>query len=434
MTKAEAARKREVELIKGVNDGLKDRKGEWTFDEISYFNQATLKEIIGPEIRNAFFNHFWVYKDCFRDDAYSTSKVLSRIRSEVRTYLRWKFGRRDGWGQNLLQYHNVEKGPAIVCGSGPSLDYFYKNIAENWEGGLVTSTSQYSTFRYYGGKKVDYMVGFDWKDTPAKYAAETHTYDHTKFCVMPVQSPELIQAWKGRRVYFRVFDPYVRWHSEVLPIAYGDVAPVHILPFSCSIAAELQIAKYVGYDPIYTFGCDLGPVGLKTYQNQAHWVDKKWVWSDPKDISRDSMSDHWGLLHKNYAEAVVSCLWLDANNVIDCSMGLLNDPLPTASGDDVIKQQGKGFEHLYATPDEIRARLTPWMVGRGAYWVPIQEEDGSDSWKLVRCDPKEWHIQLPMFISAMADRTIEIDMDGAMQEVLAALEVYKKTGGLWKEQ
>ena len=430
----EAQRKTEERLVKNM---LKDER-PMEFEETNLFNRLTVEHLVPREANNSHMNHRWVFDDMNQAEMQKLKHVFPRIGNQIRKYVGWKFGKRNGFGTDLEKYMETqdhpgaEKGPCIVIGSGPSLDLHIQQMAEEWEGGIICSSSQYSTL-YYHGRAANYCLSYDYRDSPGKMHVphEHRAHKKTRKVVMPTLMPDLLQHWKGERVYFRTFDPYVQFYETVLPVAYRWIDAT-IAPFGCSMAAEIALARALGYGPIFLYGCDLSYPGGYTYFTRQLWQEDKKVWKEIKNIP--THKEMAGGVHRYYAEAITALGWLDGIDIIDCSRGVLNDVFPTCDGEQVIHQQGKGpgIDYLMATKQEIRDRLGPVLAGQGSFWVEIHEEDGSVDHKMVRADPNNWAIEMRMYMEAIRQKGANIDIDANLKQITGWVDTFKKTGGKWK--
>ena len=409
---------------------LTDDVNHMNHDETQIFNKLTVDHLVPREAANSYLNHKWVFGDLFQPKMQELKNVWSRQMEQWKNYFAWHLGKRRGWGEDLGDHLHSRKGPCIVMGSGPSLDAYIQDIAENWEGGIITSTSQYSTLYSYG-RSADFVVGYDYRDTPGKMLVPHPVKAHKKtdFVVMPTLRPDLLQHWKGRRLYFRTFDPYIRFYEEVLPVGYLWIGAT-IAPYACSLGAEIALARGMGYDPIFLFGADLSHPGGYTYFTRRLWTGKTW-----KTIATPPQyKPTQGGLHKFYSETITQLGWLDAGNVITCSEGPLDDVFPKVKGNTVISQQGVGqqIDMHKATKQEIRDRIGPILAGQGGYWVTVTEADGTEGYRFFKCDPRDWEVSMPMYMGAMANKDARIDIEANVAQIKKWTDEFKRTGGKWK--
>ena len=159
----------------------------------------------------------------------------------------------------------------------------------------------------------------------------------------------------------------VQWFEEIQPLAYGDFmrmpwqAPpcIKICPGNsgCTSNNAIQLAHFLGYDPLFLIGVDFGyPEGK---ERCIRWVlvDGEW-----ENIGADSYSDR--SLHKadngvltteeqiEYKSAMMAVYKWDKPQLFDCSEGIITE-LPKLNFEEVVKKNGRGFEEHYRTGEEI---------------------------------------------------------------------------------
>ena len=147
--------------------------------------------------------------------------------------------------------------PAIIVGSGPSLDEVV-DVLGDWKGGLFCSSSHITTLAYYGVYPTHFaspdpkgsMDEWAMPDINQKYLAEKSIYACT-----PIQPFEYTEFFKGRRQWYLIFDPTKEWYAQILKPTFSWIKNL-LLPFSANVPALLGIAQFLGYHPIYLIGAD----------------------------------------------------------------------------------------------------------------------------------------------------------------------------------
>jgi len=188
------------------------------------------------------------------------------------------------YGRKVDSIHHIPKAfgrPAILTGSGPSLDSFpfdgMKEAATDWT--IFASLSNASVWLYHGIVP-DYVVAVDSAALTAKAYLNREVVDmlrNTTLLVPPTIHPDILHKWKGPIRVFRPVQPGVPLIDEVLPKMFthmieGDDArsrfftqlyPVGFANAGCVVNTMIEVASYLGHEPQFLTGVDFGfPFGL----------------------------------------------------------------------------------------------------------------------------------------------------------------------------
>lgn len=384
----------------------------------------------GFEIINAFMSHKPVWIDYHEKEWYSRKNLAKVAREHIGDYLKYRWRKRNGLTRTTIE-PGKDKGPIIVCGSGPSLDD-YIQMFPRWPHAIMCSNSAASTIRYFGADPT-YIMIFDAKaNAPDTLCADEWHYDKTTLITAPTCQAGYLRAWPGAIRYYRVHDPYNDFSARVLPHAYSQINMQHA-PFACSIAAQIGLAHFMGYGPIYLFGADLSfPVdGEKSRFTLYRYADgNRWVKHTYPAIKA---REHWNIkvggfltdtLTLFYRRTILSLVYLDAPNIVSCSNGLLDGILPDDYGWAVLqgKSQKQGLDK-----EALRAQLGPWLAANAQFWIRCgYSAEGEEMLKLVEAN--DWRVQLPAFLKIAKDAGEDIDFDGEMARAEALLDEARSRG------
>jgi len=209
-----------------------------------HYNQATVMAIIPDEARHSFWNHRQIWLD-FQDD--------------VQEERDWR-GRR---GYDLKDLENTRKGPALILGSGPGLDEALP-LLKDWKGGLVCSSSHCNTLARYGVRPTHIVysdVRCRWEEIDGVPEGWWEEAKDTCQIVNPGTHPGLIAKWPQKTYYYIPRDPAIPLYWQIWPAVFMHAPPfikMALLPFACSPAAELGIARAIGYNPVFMIGHNFG--------------------------------------------------------------------------------------------------------------------------------------------------------------------------------
>ena len=258
----------------------------------------------------------------------------------------------------------VKGKPAVIVGSGPSLDKTAPFL-KDWKGAVFACGSN-ALIPTRWGHKPEYICVFDGGDT---LYPKLMGYDWTGSTLLthPSISPLILQNWKWKKKYYLMMHFGVQWFEEIQPLAYGDFmrmpwqAPpcIKICPGNsgCTSNNAIQLAHFLGYDPLFLIGVDFGYPEGKERCTRWVWVDGEW-----KNIGADSYNDR--ALHEadngvttteeqiEYKSAMMAVYKWDKPQLFDCSEGIITE-LPKLNFEEVVKKNGRGFEEHYRTGEEI---------------------------------------------------------------------------------
>lgn len=244
------------EITSGINDNVNEYERHYGAQD---FNPNTKSVKLPVEIKHAYFNHSFIYHDI-----------------------------RDGNGADVSSVNMEDKVPAIVLGSGPSLDEIMPYL-KDWKGAIFASTSQTPTCCYHK-RAPDYIVCLDPHTNMSELECidDWNKYPETKLVVQPCISPTLVQGWPHKRLYYRPMEPSSEFHALHLPVAYGEVIQTYCLLFSCSPSAQLAIARKMGYGPIYLAGLDFGFPEYQRRATQYYFHELEgWIKDKPASVDKD---------------------------------------------------------------------------------------------------------------------------------------------------
>jgi hypothetical protein len=257
-----------------------------------------------------------------------------------------------------------DRGPAVILGSGPSLDEVAPLLGD-WKGAIFCSGSN-AMIPTRWGHQPEYICIFDGGDT---MYPKLIGYDWSGSMLLcnPSISPLILKNWKWDKRYYLMRHQGVQWFDEILPLAFGDFmrftwqAPPCIMigvgNAGCTANNEIQLANYLGYGPLFLLGVDFGYPGEK--ERCTRWVKENGEWHD---IGPEVYSDR--KLHKSdngiltteeqieYKSALFAVYKWDKPQLFDCSNGIITE-LPKLNFKEVVEKNGKGFEGIYRSDEEI---------------------------------------------------------------------------------
>ena len=333
------------------------------FQSVQTYNANTQAEILNTEILHSYFNHAQIWSD---------------IKS----------------GRAKIATDEKCSGPAMIIGSGPSLEDALPIISE-WKGAIFCSSSQAATICHYGHDP-EYIVMLD----PRTRAEELFDIDHwegrkSAMVTHPGMAPQTLAYWPNRKIYFRVMEPNTSFYTEVLPVGYHFINCILFL-FSCSLSAQIGLARLMGYDPLILVGCDFAAGRFRKWSYdrtvKPHIEDGemksekgKWVqearedpWA-PTGVRERLVIANNGVLTERvqlfYKRSLACVLRLDKPNLIHCSppgRSIVHE-LPYVPVREVVACQGRNLEHYYLSKNELIDRMEIYLGSQNTWVIPIRE-------------------------------------------------------------
>jgi len=199
------------------------------------------------------------------------------------------------------------KGPALIIGSGPTLDDAH-DLIRGWKGGLFCSSSQAITMLALGKRAFD-IVAVDVKTESDEFMPLDVWEDKDCNLILhPGMDPEVIQTWRWKKTFFRIMVHGMQFYLESMPIAYSMIRTTMYV-YGCVAATQILVASMMGYGPLFLVGCDFGYPEDKSRFTGFKRVGSEWVREDqspapkyrlhPKVIYRNGCpSDHFQAYYK----------------------------------------------------------------------------------------------------------------------------------------
>ena len=290
--------------------------------------------------------------------------LFNEIHNSFKTYYPIENAVIAGRGMDISKFPNNKNQPVLIIGSGPSLDKVLPTLKE-WEGDIITSTSQATTCVYYG-KEPTYILALDPDSHPEEIKIDTWEGRSSTLVFHPGVTPELVSSWPIKMGFFRKLEPQTPFYGNAQKIGYSlikrffntanQLMQIHITPMinteivmlGCVLNAQIFIAELLGYNPLYLVGADFGFPGEKSRHDAWRYDGKGWAKSEANYVNMESpliikadngTPTEYMMLF--YVKNFMSAWRLQKQQIISCSEGVLEGRLPHAEWKDVLAQQGK---------------------------------------------------------------------------------------------
>ncbi|KKL52290.1 hypothetical protein LCGC14_2286980, partial [marine sediment metagenome] len=246
------------------------------------YNDATSKRHMANEMRFSFYNHTNIIK------AFGymwTGEEKGWIRDP---------SIKDPRARDLKDAPKVKDKPILIIGSGATLDEAWPLI-KKWEGAIMVSSSQATTAVYHG-KEPDYIVALDPDTPPSEFQADTWEGRKSVMIIHPGVMPETFDFWKGPLYLFRKMQPQTPFYANAQKIGYQTLGikengryanekvetlvTTEIPMLACVIAAQICIARQMGYNRQFLIGADLSFVDDRDRFVRWDYINNKWQNTD----------------------------------------------------------------------------------------------------------------------------------------------------------
>lgn len=269
----------------------------------------------------------------------------------------------------------VKDKPAVIIGSGPSLDKTAPLLGD-WEGAVFACGSN-ALIPTRWGHQPEYICVFDAGDSlyPKLFG---YNWEGSTLLCHPSISPKILQNWIWDKYYYLQLDWAHQWFTEILPLAYSDYMrfpnekppnlKITVGNSGCTANNAIQLAKYLGYNPLFLIGLDFGYPDKKERCTRWFWEMAKWKKYDPEKYTDREMhiSDNGILTTEEqieYKAALMAVYKYDRPQLFDCSEGIITE-LPKLNFKEVVEKNGRGFEKYYRGKKEIVRICDAYAAGR----------------------------------------------------------------------
>ncbi len=292
------------------------------------FNPGTRSVKLPVEIKHSYFNHHFIFHDI-----------------------------KEGTGADVQSVNVKQEVPALILGSGPTLDEIMP-VLKDWKGAIFASTSQTPTCVYHGHAP-EYVVALDpHSDLPEIEGVDDWNKYNSKLICHPCISPRLVQEWPLDRLYYRPMEPSSDFHAMHLGISYGEVIQTYCLLFSCTPAAQVALARMMGYHPLYTVGLDFGfPNNKRRFTSWFYHELEGWQIDRPMSLDENDESFRTenpyrrliyaengccsSVMHIYYKRAFICVANIDMSDIFKVKAFNAVTEFPEITIEELIKTQGK---------------------------------------------------------------------------------------------
>jgi len=265
-----------------------------------------------------------------------------------------------GRGKNLDPSQPGSKGPALIIGSGPTLDRNH-DLIRGWKGGLFCSSSQCITMLALGKRDFE-IVAVDVKTLSDEFMPLDEFDDKgCSLIIHPGMDPEVIHEWRWQKRYFRIIVHGMTFYTEIMPIAYPMIKTT-LYVYGCVAAAQVMMAHLMGYGPLFLIGCDFGYPDNQARFTNFKRVGSEWKMDAPSGPPRYTLhpkvtyrngcaSDHFQAYYK---QTFFNAWRLNLADIFRVGPGGGLYEVPEISAERLLATQGalESYEYVYSNKDK----------------------------------------------------------------------------------
>lgn len=317
----------------------------------------------------------------------------------------------EGRAYDISEEPKVNRVPAIIFGSGASLDKALPYL-KDWKGGTFCTTSHAESLIRFGVEPT-YIIDLDpmcpWADISDIDWSKTKT----KLIMHPGVYTDLVAHWPNEMLLYleNSGDPS-SFYSTVQPLMYTErinpelatrdqplkrLIVTNFSIFACSPPLQMFVAHLLGYDPIFTCGVDfaytfdkerftnwkvkkeyLTVAGIdprKEQYTENEWENMWYPVDHPVPVFDDDIVETSnGLkaekMHMYYKKNFISAWRLLGKTVYSTDCGAITE-IPYIPIEKVIKKQGLGFPKMSA--DKINKLADAYLAKQHCFVLESNE-------------------------------------------------------------
>lgn len=375
------------------------------------YNAATKGKHMANEVRHSFYNHQNIiaamgYK--YNKDASELIKYTDKPRAIC---------------MDDAPRVKEKDEPIMILASGITLDDALP-LLKNWKHKIMVSTSHASTCIYWG-KEPDYILALDPDSNRNELNADTWKDRKSILITHPGVTPGLFEFWKGPIYLFRKLQPQTPFFDNSQKIGYSTLGmpmdktnmtpaefakkygaklesgsfygqgsqiliKAQVPMLACVLAAQICIAKQLGYQRLYLVGADLAYT--RNMERFTSWTYHKGQWVESpgrkvgnKPLASEPLIELEDGVRTNrmfifYANQVITAWRITETDIVSASNEGAIKIFPTAPIKEIIRKQGmsiKGFNRkkIIEVSEEHSAKQNVYYLVVGNGILPHEFKD-----------------------------------------------------------
>jgi hypothetical protein len=324
----------------------------------------------------------------------------NEVRFSFHNHVHFKRAIEEGRAKDLIAAGKPgENKPIIIIASGFSLDAVLP-LLKDWPYPIFISTSQVSTLIYHG-REPEYILALDPDCHPGEFAIDTWKDRKSALIIHPAVNPELLEFWKGPILLFRKMQPQTPFYAGAQRTGYSPLGDKEGHRFSgvntnpwiecqipmlgCALAAQICIAKQLGFNRMYLVGADF----QWTRFTRWSFVEGKWT-EEPRESIEESLRKYENAvvpIHSGnkiirmpngsysapitifYMHQVVSAWRITECDVVNCSPRSNLTVMPTADFAEVMRKKSEDIKGM--SKPEIIETAEQYLALQNIYFFNI---------------------------------------------------------------
>jgi len=295
---------------------------------------------------------------------------------------------------------------ALLVGSGPTLDGALPTI-KDWPGDIVCSTSQASTLIGWG-REPEHIVALDPDCNPAEFDADTWEGRKSILHLHPGVMPDLVRWWKGPMAFFRKLQPQNGFYGNEQCMGYSPLGPLEngryqgnkttplirsqVPMLACALAAQICIAKHLGYRQLVLVGGDFSYPGDQERFTRRSWNGSEWVDIPPAPLESCYGREDDPIVETEidglkssgvqifYAHQSVVAWRLTETDIVNAFPAGLMRMMPTRPWEEILRRGNKGvkgfnLKQIIEASEEHLAKQNIFILYVGGGIMPHEFQD-----------------------------------------------------------
>lgn len=308
---------------------------------------------------------------------------------------------------DMVDYPKVSRTPAIIIGSGPSLDEALPHL-RNWEGGIFCTSSHAVTLMYHGIEPT-HIVALDPFCTWEEIDAVDWSATDTKLVTHPGVWPTLIHNWPNDMILYRqnagsrqhyyaqqqhrMYTDRETLNDNIRDARFRYYIRTEVTLFACSPPAQMFVADRLGYGTIFLSGVDFCYHSGKTRftgirrNEKGEYEELRHVMPEeiPDSYIKTDSGGYSETVHLYYKKNLLTAWRLSEQNVYTTDKNTALIEIVYKPIEEVVRKQGKGYPRQ--KPKEISRRVEEYLVQIGCFVI-----EGTHGKAFIESDDPETQI------------------------------------------
>jgi len=292
----------------------------------------------------------------------------------------------EGRAVDLADLPKQKEKSVMIIGSGPTLDKALPFL-KDWKGEIICSASQAATLIAWG-RDPEHIVALDPDSSLAELRVDTWEGRNSILHLHPGVMPDLVRGWKGKLAFFRKLQPQNTFYGIEQQTGYSPLGPFRegrywgneskpyirsqVPMLACVLAAQICIAKQLGYRQQILVGTDFASIGDQLRFTSRSWDGSAWI--EHKPVSLEGYSSQLGAENDPMIEIEIDGLKSSATKIFYAHQTVIAWRLTEC---DIINAFPEGFLRMFPSRpfEEIMRRGNKGVKGYNLKQIRAASEE-----------------------------------------------------------